>query len=240
MIYINAAEDMLKVGEMLKGGAKKTIRCMVLIPIIIALQLRSAFSQGTAKKYAVAQKDGVVLPPANGNLDLEAMEVYCYDGAHRLEAAKLNGETHLLMELTLGTKREATLNAAGVNEEHGLPRTKEDKRNSVETILADSEWRSRSSSWIAQVTHTSVPYVEELRKRADKAAGAQEGESAAPKKRRVMRGGKEYEMTIPTKPAKDPVDVILARVVKLAQTLDDTDRSRLSRAIVDALGGDAA
>lgn len=212
MEYINNTEDLMRAMEKLKDGTKKTVRCMVSISMIVMIQLRKAVSPDTVKKYAAAKKDGVVMPPASGTVDLEAKEVYCFDGGHRLEAAKLNGETHLLMELTLGTKRDAILNAAGVNEEHGLARTKEDKRNSVQEVLDDTEWRCRSSSWIAQVTHTSVPYVEELRKKADKAARAQGGEPSAPRTRLVKRGGKEYEMKIPTKPVKDPVDVILPRL----------------------------
>ena len=47
-------------------------------------------------------------------------------------------------------------------------------------------------------------------------------------------------MTIKVKPAKDPVDVILGKLVKLAAPLSDAERNRLLSAIVDKFGGDAA
>ncbi len=240
MEQINNLEDLRRVAEAFKDGTKKSIRCMVPICMVKMIQLRKTNSTETVKKYAAAMKEGATMPPANGNLDIETLEIYCYDGAHRIEARKLNGETHIPMDLTPGTKRDATLNAAGVNEEHGLPRNKEDKFNAVDTVLADPECSCRSSSWIADLTKTSVPYVEALRKKADKAAKELGKKTVAPRTRLVKRNGCEYEMVIPEKPAKDPVDVILGKFAKMVGTLNEADRDRLLKAIIKKLGGKAA
>jgi hypothetical protein len=240
MRKIESFEQLREVIEALGDNLKRPIKLLVLISMITMIQLRKVYDHEAEARYAADMVAGESLPAIKGNFDLSVPALYCYDGEHRLNAARENGETYVLMELTPGTKRDATLNAAGVNARHGVERKEEDEVNAVMTLLNDKEWRTWSSTRIAKLTRTNVPFVEKLRQEKESRCAESSADSATPTKRKVLRNGTEYEMTIPAKPKKDPVEVALSKIVKLIESVDSEDRQRLVGAVVDKLKGNDA
>jgi hypothetical protein len=86
------------------------------------------------------------------------------DGFHRLAAARVAGLEEIPVEVRQGTKRDAILHAVGANAAHGLPRTNQDKRWSVEMLLNDPEWRQWSSNAIAKACQVSHQLVDDVRR----------------------------------------------------------------------------
>lgn len=236
MKRVDSFEQLREIVESVGDNLKSSLRILVLITMITMIQLRRVYDHEAEKKYAQDMEAGESLPALKGNFDLAIPKLYCYDGEHRLNAAKSIGRTHILMELTPGTERDATLNAAGVNSRHGVDRKDEDETNAVTTLLDDEEWRTWSSTMIAKITRTNVPLVEKLRQERDPAT-----DTTKPTKRKVFRNGKEYMMTIPVKPRKDPVEVTLSKIIKLVESVGPDERQRLVDAVVDKLkGGESA
>lgn len=63
-----------------------------------------------------------------------------------------------------GTMRDAVLFSVGANADHGLPRSPEDKRRAVTTLLKDPEWSTWSDSLVATKSNVSQPFVSKLRR----------------------------------------------------------------------------
>ena len=214
---------------------KRPLRVLVPLIMIVMIQLRRLYDSEAEARYAECMAAGEALPAIKGHYDLAAEKIYCFDGEHRLNAARKNGETHIIMELTPGTKRDAVLRAAGENDIHGVDRKDEDKRNIVMTLLEDKEWRCWSSTRIAKITRTSVPFVEKLRQEKESPGEGTVAGEPQPTQRKVVRNGKEYSMKVKTKAKKDPVEVALTKIVKLVESFDGDDRKRLTDAIPDKL-----
>src|SRR5438445_534389 len=70
----------------------------------------------------------------------DGQDFWIGDGFHRILAARKAGLTDFLAEVRPGTQREALLHAISANTEHGLQRTRADKRKAVSMLLADPEW----------------------------------------------------------------------------------------------------
>ncbi len=85
-------------------------------------------------------------------------------GFHRREAALAAGVDPVPVEVRPGGMREALVFSAGENAEHGLPRTNEDKRRSVEVLLDDEEWSAWPDRQIAQAARVSHTFVANLRR----------------------------------------------------------------------------
>lgn len=85
------------------------------------------------------------------------------DGFHRLAAARRAKVLRLAANVFAGTKREALLYAVGANTDHGLRRTNGDKRNAVDLLLADPEWRQWSGEEIARQCGVSNFLVSEMK-----------------------------------------------------------------------------
>jgi hypothetical protein len=102
-------------------------------------QIRTLIYDDRIKEYALAMTDGQHFPPLVVFWDGE-----CYwlaDGFHR--RAAMNGirislgldTINVPCEIREGTLRDAILHACGANAAHGIPRTDDDKRNAVDTVL---------------------------------------------------------------------------------------------------------
>ncbi len=235
MQRIDSFEQLREAVEAAGYNLKKPLRVLVLIAMITMIQLRKVYSTEAETRYAECEAAGETLMAIKGIFDLSVPALYCYDGEHRMNALIKNGKTHIAMELQPGTKREAILKAAGENDKHGVDLKDEDKHNIVMTLLDDEEWRCWSSTRIAKITRTSVPFVEKLRQEKESRDDASAPVSAKPMKRKAVRKGTEYEMKIPVKSKKDPVDVALAKFVKLVEPFSAEDRQRLVAAVVDKL-----
>jgi hypothetical protein len=64
----------------------------------------------------------------------------------------------------MGTKRDAHLFALGANSEHGLARSRADKRKAIEILLRDPEWSQRGDNWIAKTACVSDKTVAAARR----------------------------------------------------------------------------
>jgi hypothetical protein len=85
------------------------------------------------------------------------------DGFHRFYAARRAGETTMLAEQRVGTRRDALLYACAANASHGLRRTNDDKRKAVSTMLGDEEWGDWSNRKIARHCGVDEKMVRSLR-----------------------------------------------------------------------------
>lgn len=89
------------------------------------------------------------------------------DGFHRVAAFKdgfPDATKTIPVEVRAGTRRDAILHAAGANAVHGLRRSPDDKRRTVETLLRDEEWAAWSDNEIARRCHVSPTFVGTVRK----------------------------------------------------------------------------
>src|SRR5690242_18124161 len=98
-------------------------------------------------EYIDAMRRGKKFPPVRARYD--GTDYWLWDGFLRLAAAEKVGAETIEVEVRLGTKRDAILNAVGTNADHGLPRTNADKRMAVLKLLQDAEWAEWSNREIA-------------------------------------------------------------------------------------------
>ncbi len=117
--HIDSFEQLREVVASVGDNLKKPLRLLVLASMITMIQLRKVYDHEAEARYAESMEAGESLPALRGNFDLSIPALYCYDGEHRLNAARTKERTHVLMDLVPGTKRDAILNAAGVNAQHG-------------------------------------------------------------------------------------------------------------------------
>jgi hypothetical protein len=95
----------------------------------------------------------------------DGTDYWLWDGYHRLQACELQtGWVYVEADITPGTRRDAILLAAGANNDHGLRRSPEAKRNAVLMLLNDPEWGQWSDREIARRCHVSNVFVSSLRK----------------------------------------------------------------------------
>lgn len=124
-------------------------------------QLRVQPDPHVVRDYAAAMQRGDVFPAVVVFTDGE--EYWVGDGHHRLEAARLAGRKEITAEVREGAHRDAVLHAAAANAQHGLRRTRADKRNAVLTLLQDPEWREWGDREIARRTGVNHELVGRLR-----------------------------------------------------------------------------
>ena len=124
-------------------------------------QIRVRLSEEAVQEYADAMKEGVKLPPVIVFFD--GSEHWLADGFHRFHAHKKISADAIQVEQRPGTRREAVAYSLGANRTHGLRRTNEDKRNAVETALADEEWAQWSDRKIANLCGVTHPFVASVR-----------------------------------------------------------------------------
>jgi hypothetical protein len=89
------------------------------------------------------------------------------DGFHRISAAREVWSQDAALPCTCvgsGSLREAILQAAGVNAEHGVRRTDADKRRAVLQVLSDAEWVGWSDNKIAKICNVGNRLVGVLRR----------------------------------------------------------------------------
>lgn len=120
-------------------------------------QPRAQLNWITVNEYAESIIDGATLPPVEVVYD--GKDYWLWDGFHRVEAHKKAECISVRAHVKQGTRRDAVLLSFGANEEHGLRRTNEDKRRSVEAMLADPEWSDWPDKDIASACKVSREYV---------------------------------------------------------------------------------
>jgi hypothetical protein len=123
-------------------------------------QPRAELDEKTVAEYAEAMRDGASFPKVVVFHDGKVH--WLADGFHRYGAAKREG-LDLEAEIRQGTQRDAVLYSVGANSDHGLRRTKEDKRRAVLRLLEDEEWGQWSNRGIAKRCAVDEGMVRNLR-----------------------------------------------------------------------------
>ena len=125
-------------------------------------QPRAAISDQTVSEYADLMHAGIVMPPVDVFFD--GVDYWLADGFHRYHATQRLGEEYIRATVHTGTRRDAVLFSVGVNQEHGLRRTNDDKRKAVSTLLADDEWAQWSDREISRRCGVSNVFVSDVRR----------------------------------------------------------------------------
>jgi hypothetical protein len=126
-----------------------------------ATQPRTKMDMAVIEEYTEGMKAGIKFPALH--VFLVGANYILVDGYHRLWAAQSAKIKNILCEVHYGTIRDAILFASGVNATHGIRRTNDDKRRTVERLLVDSEWGQWSDNKIAEICKVSQPFVSKLR-----------------------------------------------------------------------------
>lgn len=125
-------------------------------------QSRSAINEQVVSEYVEALKGGATFPPVTVFHD--GADHWLGDGFHRYHAHRQAGMDSIAADIRDGTRRDAVLFSVGANGSHGLRRTNEDKRKSVQTLLDDPEWAQWSDRQIADACDVSAPFVGAMRR----------------------------------------------------------------------------
>ena len=123
-------------------------------------QMRVSINQDKVSEYAECMREGDKFPPIKAKFD--GTNYWMWAGFHRYFSAQAAGMTTIEVDYTPGTMEDAQDLAYGDNYDHGLPRTKEDKRKSVEDALSKERHKDKSDREIARlckVSHTLVGAV---------------------------------------------------------------------------------
>ncbi|MFI0450326.1 ParB N-terminal domain-containing protein [Actinomadura sp. 6N118] len=146
----------------------------------------SALSPGLGLRQSGTNSAHVqLLMDASGTVELPPLLVQeegwrVIDGLHRLEAAKLRGDTVVKARFVDCTDSEAVVLAMKANSSHGLPLSKTDRMFGAKSVLAaHPDWSDRA---IASITGLSAKTIASLRDRS--AGGTQVGD------KRLGRDGK--------------------------------------------------
>jgi len=142
-------------------------------------QARLARDEGTVASYAgaidaeasaearqIIDVQGKPFPPVDV-CEGEGGELWLADGFHRVEAAKRAGLSFVEAIVHGGGKRAAFVMGLGVNESHGVRRSRKDKLNAVKRALTDDELAGWSDSQLARVCAVTRQYVSGHRKRME-------------------------------------------------------------------------
>jgi len=187
------------------------------IRIDLGTQPRVHIDYDLVKEYAEAIHEGAEFPPIVVFYD--GADFILADGFHRYHAYAAVATRHFTarcVTINTGSKRDAQLYACGANVAHGLRRTNEDKRKTVDFMMADAEWAKWSNRKIAKHAGVSPQLVDKARKSLDslarrnakKKAGRASGHNGQievkPGQRLVERGSQTYHMKVRPEPDDGP------------------------------------
>lgn len=155
-------------------------------------QQRVKLSEDTVAEYAKLLSEKTILSPPK--VFFVEGKLVVVDGFHTIESAKRNRFTEIEIIIAgEGTLRDAILFSLGVNAEHGLNRSNEDKRKAVEVMLDDSEWTLWSNQAIAKQCKVSEFLVRTMK---DERASSIKSKIAEPTTKEVHRGGRTFKMNV--------------------------------------------
>lgn len=126
-----------------------------------ATQSRAGLNDEQIASYAEKVTAGVEFPPLVVFYDGESY--WLADGFHRVHGYVHAGRQRIPCDVRQGTQRDAILFGVGANDDHGLPRTRADKRRAVGLLLSDEEWSGKSDRWIAQACKVNHELVGSMR-----------------------------------------------------------------------------
>lgn len=152
-------------------------------------QSRARLNLEKVREYAAAMQQGDQFPPAIAYYD--GTDYWVADGFHRLAAAEMNGTVEFPIEVRQGVSRDAVLYSFGANHRHGLLTSTDERRQSVENMLRDQEWRKWSNRRIGTHVNLDPKTIGEIRKRLE-AAGILPQDTSG--QRTIMRGDQTYTL----------------------------------------------
>jgi hypothetical protein len=147
------------------------------IQIDLDTQARVAISQKTIKEYIEAMRRGAVFP-AILVFQIGDLEDYVLvDGFHRYYSYMEVDPTMLIpARIQKGTLKEARWASHAVNQQHGLQRSKSDKKKSITQVLQDEKGAKMSNRQIAEYLGVNESTVRRTRHQLE--AGAAMPQSA--------------------------------------------------------------
>jgi len=154
-------------------------------------QPRKSISEEAVRNYTEVLLDGVKMPPVTVFFD--GKHYWLADGFHRYHAHKAAGFKEIECDQINGTKRAAFIFSLGANATHGMPRTNEEKRDTVITALTDPEICEMDDRKIAKICNVSHMTIGRLRKEFDL--------QKSPKPPKPPKGGKPATPKPPAPPA---------------------------------------
>jgi len=165
--------------------------------------------------YAEEMRQGAVFPDVTVFFD--GSDYWLADGFHRVHAARRAGKGAINADVRQGTRRDAVLYSVGVNSEHGLRRTNDDKRRAVTTLLQDDEWRRWSDNEIARRCKVSPSTVGKYRQEFS-----------------LSKSNSENNQRTYTTKHGTPATMETSNIGRSQQSEDDTTITRAQRLVDDA------
>jgi len=198
-------------------------------------QSRVTIDKDVVAYYAEAMAEGTIFPPVEVFYD--GMDYYLVDGYHRYFASKKSGVNDIEVKIHNGSLRDAVLYAVGVNNNHGLRRTAEDRRKAVMTILDDLEWTEWSDRVIAKHCNMSSMTVGRIRKslqleQTEKKYITKHGSESTINTIKIIEGNRDRIVEEPD-PQEDHIQELANTNVELAAELTAL-KDRLSVKSLDA------
>src|SRR5262245_57326482 len=209
-----------------------TFVALATITMDEAAQTRVKTRTAMVREYAAAMKQqategGLRFPPIIVFSD--GKSYWLADGFHRFLAARQAGLTEIAADVRPGTQRDALLHSISANSDHGLPRSRADRRKAVTVLLNDAEWSQWSDREIAKRCRVHHSMVSRMRN----------GASVAKRQirpRKVERKGVVYEMT-PKTTSSPPSDALgLPLTGDKASIFANRDDFRAATDLFDRLG----
>lgn len=126
-------------------------------------QPRAAIDLKHVKLLSEQIEDGQELEPVIVFYDGESY--WLADGFHRFSAHRNQEKQEIACVIHQGARRDAVLYSVGANADHkpALPRSREDKRRAVLTLLEDSQWGQWSNYKIAAACRVNEKTVRNVR-----------------------------------------------------------------------------
>ena len=137
------------------------------------LQMRAGYSTETIEEYKRVLTEASESQPGDWpfatpvtlfRVDDTEDSYLLVDGFHRLRATKAAGRDWVEADIKTGTFNEALLLAIKANQQHGLPRSRQDKQKAVRAALTHPETCSKSDRDIARLCGVSHPTVATVRR----------------------------------------------------------------------------
>lgn len=177
-----------------------------LLPKSSHVQVRAEQNAATVTRYAEAYTAGTGLPPVVVFEDRTGDEptYWLADGHHRVAGARKAKLTEINAIIKPGDRRAALLYAAGANSTNGLPLTNDDKRRTVNLLLADAEWRAWSDRAIAEACRVSPNLVGKCRAKLPAEQRTDDRKGKDGRTRNTAAIGKKPEPAPAPKPADEP------------------------------------
>jgi hypothetical protein len=207
----------------LKNFEKLPARAVAVSALAPGLGLRQGGMNAAHVQLLVDASGDVELPP----LLVQEDGWRVIDGLHRLEAARLRGDTIIKARFVDCTDSEALVLAMKANSSHGLPLSRADRIFGAKNVLAaHPDWSDRA---IATITGLSGKTVASLRHRSADEAPAADKRIGRDGKRRPVTPGEgrlraaEYMMANPHASLRQ---VARATDVSLGTVHDVSDRLR--------------